>query len=59
MQAVKAAALQRFLRRDDLPDLAPDLRYITLKYNQYFRVDVPCQEQDQVNQWRQINASWP
>ncbi|WP_166652816.1 hypothetical protein [Pelagimonas phthalicica] len=49
--------MQRFPRQDDLPDLAPDLRYITLKYNQYFRVDVSCQEQDQVNQWRQINAS--
>ncbi|MBO9466847.1 hypothetical protein J7443_16505 [Tropicibacter sp. R15_0] len=57
MQAVKAAALQRSLRLQDLPDLAPELRYITLKDNQYFCVDVPCQEQDQVNQWRQINAS--
>ncbi|WP_166652661.1 hypothetical protein [Pelagimonas phthalicica] len=46
-----------FLRLQDLPDLAPDLRYIALKYNQYFYVDAPCQEQDQVNQWCQINAS--
>jgi hypothetical protein len=56
-QAVKAAALQRSLRLQDLPDLAPELRYITLKYNQYFCVDVPCHEQDQVNQWCQINSS--
>ncbi|EEB70747.1 hypothetical protein RR11_1507 [Ruegeria sp. R11] len=40
-----------------MPDLAHELRYITLKYNQYFCVDVTCQEQDQVNQWCQINAS--
>jgi|OM-RGC.v1.038121557 hypothetical protein len=47
--------LQRSLRLQDLPDLAPELHYTTLKYNQYFCVDVPCQEQDQVNQWCQIN----
>jgi hypothetical protein len=36
--------MQRSLRLQDLPDLAHELRYITLKYNQYFCVDVPCQE---------------
>ncbi|TDS95077.1 hypothetical protein CLV87_1597 [Pelagimonas phthalicica] len=49
--------MQRSLRLQDLPDLAPDLRYINLKDNQYFCGDVSCHEQDQSNQWCQINGS--
>ncbi|WP_255301732.1 hypothetical protein [Pelagimonas phthalicica] len=41
MQAVKAAALQRYLRLQDLVGLAPELRYIALKYNQNSCGDVP------------------